>query len=136
MKLFLASLFLFSIIQISIFSETAHAQRADSLASAQEKINSGRPLVVFFTQRDCEPCREFYPVFKRAESQMSGTHGFSILDIEGRNSKGEYLGDKFNIEVTPTIAVYKKIGGKVNMLGRREGSMENVQSLIRWIRSK
>ncbi len=77
------------------------------MASFQEVINSGKPVVVDFFAEWCGPCKVMAPFLKEAKDKLGEAVTIIKIDID----KNPQAANHFAIQGVPTLLVFKN--GKV-----------------------
>lgn len=84
-----------SILLMSAFSASALAMTYD------QAKNSGKTMVIMFKMRGCSACKQFEPVFDRAETKYSKK--FNFVKEDYNNSQ---IASKFNFQTVPALYMY------------------------------
>ena len=87
--------------------------------SFNEAIGSEMPVIVDFWAGWCMPCKIFAPVFEQLSNEFDGKAEFCKVNTDNC----QQLAVKYNIELIPTIIVFKQ--GKE--LERAQGILQKEQ---------
>ena len=89
----------------------------------QEKINSGKKVIVEFWAEWCGPCKMMKPIFERVASQNTSDVEMYTMNVDFNKEVGASLG----IRSIPTIKVFQNgdiIDTKVGMMN--EGQINGI----------
>jgi thioredoxin 1 len=85
----------------------------------QEKINSGKKVIVEFWAEWCGPCKMMKPIFERVASQNTSNVEMYTMNVDLNKEIGASLG----IRSIPTIKVFQNS----NIIDTRVGMMNEGQ---------
>ena len=85
----------------------------------QEKINSGKKVIVEFWAEWCGPCKMMKPLFERVSSQNTSNVEMYTMNVDLNKEIGASLG----IRSSPTIKVFQNS----NIIDTRVGMMNEGQ---------
>ena len=97
------------------------------MASFQEVINSGKPVLVDFSAEWCGPCKMMAPILKEAKDKLGDKATIIKVDVDRNREAAEH----FQIQGVPTLILFKK--GKI--LWRQSGAM-NAQQITEAVKSR
>lgn len=73
------------------------------MASFQEVIQSGRPVLVDFSAEWCGPCKMMAPILKEAKDKLGEEATIIKVDID----KNRQTAEQFGIQAVPTLILFK-----------------------------
>jgi thioredoxin-like negative regulator of GroEL len=93
---------------------------------AEGYVFSLNKVAVYFSASWCEPCKTFFPQFKRWAQQIDGLEVVKV-DVE----KDVFLGQAFNVRAVPAIVFLRQ--GK--SLGMKLGATHNESDLVEFMQN-
>jgi len=73
------------------------------MASFQEVINSGKPVLVDFSAEWCGPCKMMAPILKEAKDKLGEIATIIKVDVDRNREAAEH----FQIQGVPTLILFK-----------------------------
>lgn len=73
------------------------------MATFQDVINSGKPVLVDFSAEWCGPCKMMAPILKEAKDKLGDTATIIKIDVDRNRGAAEH----FQIQGVPTLILFK-----------------------------